>query len=67
MGKEWSFTKPAEMLLRSRPVTGAPALAPAPATAAPVSVDPLKALQMRFVKGEITKEQYEEMRKFLGG
>ncbi len=67
MGKEWNFTKPAEMLLRSRPVTGAPAFAPAPATAAPVSVDPLKALQMRFVKGEITKEQYEEMRKFLGG
>lgn len=67
MGKEWSFTKPAEMLLRSRPATEAPAPAPAPSSTAPVSDDPLRALQMRLVKGEITKEQYEEMRKFLGG
>jgi hypothetical protein len=27
--------------------------------------DPLKVLKLRFAKGEITKEQYEEMRKFL--
>ena len=67
MGKEWSFTKPAEMLLRSRPATEAPAPAPAPIYAAPVSDDPLKALQMRLVKGEITKEQYEEMRQYLEG
>jgi len=76
MGKEWSFTKPAEMLLRSRPTTEAPAPAPAPALAAapapapsstaPAVDDPLKALQMRLVKGEITKEQYEELRKYLG-
>lgn len=65
MGKEWSFTKPAEMLLRSRPATEAPA--PAPSSAAPVSDDPLRALQMRLVKGEITQEQYEEMKAFLKG
>jgi hypothetical protein len=63
MGKKWSFTKPAEMLLRSRPATDAPA----PSSAAPVSDDPLRALQMRLVKGEITKEQYEEMRQYLEG
>ena len=76
MGKEWSFTKPAEMLLRSRPANEAPAPAPAPVLAAPPAPapsspapavdDPLKALQMRLVKGEITKEQYEELRKYLG-
>ena len=27
--------------------------------------DPLKALQMRFVKGEISKEEYQEMKKIL--
>jgi uncharacterized membrane protein len=27
--------------------------------------DPLKVLKLRFAKGEITKEQYEEMRKML--
>lgn len=27
--------------------------------------DPLKVLKLRFAKGEITKEQYEEMRKIL--
>ncbi len=63
MGKEWNFTKPAEMLLRSRPL----APSPAPTQVAPVSDDPLKFLQMRFVKGEITKEQYEEMKNFLEG
>jgi hypothetical protein len=62
IGKEWSFTKPAEMLLRSRPATEAPA----PSSTAPAVDDPLKALQMRLVKGEITKEQYEELRKYLG-
>ena len=82
MGKEWSFTKPAEMLLRSRPATEAPAPAavsapaptpgpaaapaPAPASTAQAVGDPLKALQMRLVKGEITREQYEELRKYLG-
>ena len=57
------------MLLRSRPANEAPAPAPAPALAAPPAPavdDPLKALQMRLVKGEITKEQYEELRKYLG-
>ncbi len=63
MGMEWSFTKPAEMLLRSRP--SAPS--PAPTQVAPVGDNPLKVLQMRFVKGEITKEQYEEMKNFLEG
>jgi len=63
MGMEWNFTKPAEMLLRSRPL----APSPAPTQVAPVSDDPLKVLQMRFVKGEITKEQYEEMKNFLEG
>jgi putative membrane protein len=27
--------------------------------------DPLKVLKMRFAKGEITREEYEEMRKML--
>ena len=55
------------MLLRARPATEAPAPAPAPVPVALVSDDPLRALQMRLVKGEITKEQYEEMRKYLEG
>ena len=53
--------------LGARPAADAPAPIPAPPSAAPVSDDPLKALQMRFVKGEITKEQYEEMKNFLVG
>ena len=67
MGMEWSFTKRAEMLMRSRPEPKTPVPTPAPTPVASVSDDPLKALQMRFVKGEITKEQYEEMKQFLEG
>jgi hypothetical protein len=37
----------------------APAAAPAD--------DPLKVLQMRFARGEINAQQYEEMKKMLGG
>ena len=35
------------------------------AVSSPKSDDPLKILKIRFAKGEITKEQYEEMRKML--
>lgn len=31
----------------------------------PTIDDPLKVLKLRFAKGEITKEEYEEMRKML--
>ncbi|MGA7370590.1 MAG: SHOCT domain-containing protein [Nitrososphaeraceae archaeon] len=30
-----------------------------------VNSDPLKILKLRFAKGEITREEYEEMRKML--
>jgi len=62
-GQGWNFTKPAEMVLRSRPATADAIHAP---TAQAVG-DPLRALQMRLVNGEISKEQYEEMRKILMG
>jgi len=60
-GQGWSFTKPAEMVLRSRPAAVDPIHAPAVQAVG----DPLRALQMRLVNGEISKEQYEEMRKIL--
>jgi hypothetical protein len=34
-------------------------------TSSPNSDDPLKILKIRFARGEITKEQYEEMQKML--
>ena len=34
-------------------------------TSSPDIDDPLKVLKIRFAKGEITKEQYEEMQKIL--
>jgi type II secretory pathway pseudopilin PulG len=34
-------------------------------TAKDTHEDPLKVLKMRFAKGEITREEYEEMRKML--
>jgi hypothetical protein len=34
-------------------------------TSSPDIDDPLRVLKMRFAKGEITKEQYEDMRKML--
>ena len=62
---EWNFTKPAKMLPRSRLEPRAPT--PAPTPMSPASDDPLKALQMRFVNGEIIKERYKEMKQFLEG
>ncbi|HEU4448070.1 MAG TPA: SHOCT domain-containing protein [Nitrososphaeraceae archaeon] len=35
------------------------------AMSSPKIDDPLKILKIRFAKGEITKEQYEEMRRML--
>ena len=64
-GRSLLGARVAEMLLRSRPEPRAPTHAPTPV--APASDDPLKVLQMRFVKSEITKEQYEEMKQFLEG
>jgi uncharacterized membrane protein len=36
-----------------------------PPASSPNIDDPLKVLKIRFAKGEIAKEQYEEMRKML--
>ncbi|MDP1808535.1 MAG: SHOCT domain-containing protein [Actinomycetota bacterium] len=35
--------------------------------AAPPSEDPIGALKMRYAKGELTKEEFESMRKDLAG
>lgn len=35
--------------------------------AAPAGQAPLDILQMRYARGEITKEQYEQMKRDLGG
>ncbi len=35
--------------------------------AAPAGQTPLDILQMRYARGEITKEQYEQMKRDLGG
>lgn len=58
--RTWAFKKSAEMLFKTRtPETGILTRQPQ------VKEDPLKALKMRFVKGEITKEEYLEMKKLL--
>jgi len=44
-----------------------PAQPQQPAAMAQATEDPLKLLQLRFVRGEITKDQYEEMRRVLEG
>ena len=60
-GKTWSFTKPAETVFRSK------AASPEVSPTTQAEIDPLKALQMRFVRGEISKDQYEDMKKTLEG
>jgi hypothetical protein len=58
MGKmEWQFLKPPEMVFRSAPQ----AKPQTPST----STDPLAALKMRFVRGEITEEEYKRMKEIL--
>lgn len=56
-GEEWSLSKPPETIIRQK--------VPAPVVAPKAEEDPLKLLKIRFVKGEITKEEYEEMKKVL--
>ena len=47
LGKmEWEFNKPEEMVFRQQP------------SAQPGSIDPLNQLKMRFIKGEISEEEY---------
>jgi len=48
LGKmEWEFNKPEEMVFRQQP------------SAQPGSIDPLNQLKMRFIKGEISEEEYK--------
>lgn len=49
-----------------KPRIGHKTVSPA-SVAAPAADDPLKILQMRFARGEINAQQYEEMKKMLGG
>jgi len=52
--KDWEFNKPAEMLFREKPTpTGQD------------STDPFSALKLRFIKGEITEEEYRSKLKVL--
>lgn len=58
LGREWHFTKPAEMVFKSSGQSVGVSI--------PRAVrDPLEALKMRYVNGEISKEEYEEMRRVL--
>ena len=54
----WVFEKPAELVFRSRrdDFGGAPA---------PRAVDPLAELKMRYVRGEITEDEYLQKKRFL--
>jgi len=48
LGKmEWEFNKPEEMVFRQQP------------SAQPGVIDPLNQLKMRFIKGEISEEEYK--------
>ena len=58
----WEFSKPAKMRLRKRGEARAREEAPQPQTTAE---DPFVKLQMRFVNGEITEEEYLSMRRLL--
>ncbi len=53
LSEEWALSKPPETIIRQR--------IPTPR----VEEDPLKVLKVRFAKGEITKEEYEEMKNIL--
>jgi len=58
----WNFKKTPEMIFKSRPDESGSLSSSESKT---LFQDPLKALQMRFVKGEISKIEYEEMKKIL--
>ena len=65
MGKmSWDFNKTPEMLFRSRS-PDAQTLSRKDFERADSSEDPLQALKMRFVKGEITEEEYLKMKGIL--
>ena len=60
MGKmEWRFLKPAEMVFVAKPTQRQQE------TRAARPLDPLEALKMRFVNGEITEEEYLRKKKLL--
>jgi hypothetical protein len=58
----WEFRRPAKARFRKRGEARAREEAPQPQ---PVVEDPLVKLQMRFVNGEITEEEYLSMRRLL--
>ena len=58
----WDFRKPAKARFRKRGEARAREEEPQPQ---PVVEDPLVKLQMRFVNGEITEEEYLSMRRLL--
>ena len=58
----WEFKKPAKMRFRKRGEARGREEAPQPQTTAE---DPLVKLQMKFVNGEITEEEYLSMRRLL--
>ena len=51
LGEEWALSKPPEMVMRG--VT---------TTTNEKEEDPLKILRIRYAKGEINQEEYEEMK-----
>jgi len=57
VGEEWTLSKPPEMIMRQKDVT---ILAEHEAEG-----DSLKILKTRYAKGEITKNEYEEMKKII--
>ena len=65
MGKmEWKFKKDAETLFKARPAD-AGALERRDFIKEGVPTDPLQTLKMRFVKGEISEEEYLRMKNLL--
>lgn len=54
--EEWYLSKPPEMIMRQKSAS---------IPEYPIEGDPLKMLKIRYAKGEITKEEYEEMKKVI--